>query len=193
MGEALVERQLGSIADIQRRIKIWFADGESNNILSLIGPGDEVVILAPYWVSYEGSVKFAGGTPVIISADVSEGYKAPASRIAAAITPATKLLILNSPCNPTGAVWTRAEMEAIAAIVRQHPKLMVLADEIYEYILFEGEMVSFGTLPDMAERTITLNEVQTGSGIITRPSNQRIEALCNPVQGLFQIIFACCK
>jgi aspartate aminotransferase len=134
----------------------------NNAILSLIGPGDEVVILAPYWVSYEGSVKFAGGTPVIVSADVSEGYKAPAQRIAAAITPATKLLILNSPCNPTGAVWSRSEMEAIAAIVRQHPKLMVLADEIYEYILFEGEMVSFGTLPDMAERTITLNGFSKG-------------------------------
>lgn len=134
----------------------------NNAILSLIGPGDEVVILAPYWVSYEGSVKFAGGTPVIIEANVSEGYKVPASRIAAAITPATKLLILNSPCNPTGAVWTRAEMEAIAALVRKHPKLMVLADEIYEYILFEGEMVSFGTLPDMAERTITLNGFSKG-------------------------------
>jgi aspartate aminotransferase len=134
----------------------------NNAILSLIGPGDEVVILAPYWVSYEGSVKFAGGTPVIIEANVSEGYKVPASRIAAAITPATKLLILNSPCNPTGAVWTRAEMESIAALVRKHPKLMVLADEIYEYILFEGEMVSFGTLPDMAERTITLNGFSKG-------------------------------
>jgi aspartate aminotransferase len=134
----------------------------NNAILSLIGPGDEVVILAPYWVSYEGSVKFAGGTSVIVSADVSEGYKAPASRIAAVITPATKMLILNSPCNPTGAVWNRAEMEAIAAIVRQHPKLMVLADEIYEYILFEGAMVSFGTLPGMSERTVTLNGFSKG-------------------------------
>ncbi len=134
----------------------------NNAILSLIGPGDEVLILAPYWVSYEGSVKFAQGKTVIISADVSEGYKVPASHIAAAITPATKLLILNSPCNPTGAVWSRADMEAIAAIVRKHPKLMVLADEIYEYILFEGEMVSFGTLPDMAERTITLNGFSKG-------------------------------
>jgi len=134
----------------------------NNAILSLIGPGDEVVILAPYWVSYEGSVKFAGGTPVIIEANVAEGYKVPASRIAAAITPATKLLILNSPCNPTGALWTRAEMEAIAGLVRKHPKLMVLADEIYEYILFEGEMVSFGTLPGMAERTITLNGFSKG-------------------------------
>lgn len=134
----------------------------NNAILSLIGPGDEVVILAPYWVSYEGSVKFAQGTPVIISADVSEGYKVPASRIAAAISPATKLLILNSPCNPTGAVWSRTEMEAIAAIVRQHPKLMVLADEIYEYILFDGALVSFGTLPGMAERTITLNGFSKG-------------------------------
>jgi aspartate aminotransferase len=134
----------------------------NNAILSVIGPGDEVIILAPYWVSYEGSVKFAGGTPVILPADVAENYKVPASRIAAAITPSTKLLILNSPCNPTGAVWTRPEMEAIAEIVRKHPKLMVLADEIYEYILFEGEMVSFGTLPGMAERTITLNGFSKG-------------------------------
>jgi aspartate aminotransferase len=109
----------------------------NNAILSLIGPGDEVICLAPYWVSYEGSVKFAGGTAVVLTADVSENYKVPASRIAAAITPNTKLIMLNSPCNPTGAIWTRYELEAIAALVRSHPKLMVLSDEIYEYILFD--------------------------------------------------------
>ena len=134
----------------------------NNAVLSLIGAGDEVVILAPYWVSYEASVKLAQGTAVIVPASVEENYKVPASRIAAAITPSTKLLILNSPCNPTGAVWTRAELEEIAALVRHHPKLMVLADEIYEYILFEGEMVSFGSLPGMAERTITLNGFSKG-------------------------------
>ncbi len=134
----------------------------NNAILSLIGPGDEVIILAPYWVSYEASVKLAQGTPVVIKADVNEGYKVPASRIAAALTPATKLLILNSPCNPTGAVWSREELEALAKLVRAHPKLMVLADEIYEYILFEGEMVSFGSLPGMVGRTITLNGFSKG-------------------------------
>lgn len=134
----------------------------NNAILSVIGPGDEVIILAPYWVSYEGSVNFAQGTPVILKSDVSENYKVPAGRIAAAITPATKLIILNSPCNPTGAVWTRDELESIAALVRAHPKLLVLADEIYEYILFDGRMVSFGSLPGMLERTITLNGFSKG-------------------------------
>ncbi len=134
----------------------------NNAILSVIGPGDEVIILAPYWVSYEGSVRFAGGTPVVLSSDVSENYKVPISRIAAAITPATKLIMLNSPCNPTGAVWSKAELEEIAAVVRIHPRLMVLSDEIYEYILFEGEMVSFGSLPGMQDRTITLNGFSKG-------------------------------
>ena len=134
----------------------------NNAILSLVGPGDDVIILAPYWVSYEGSVKFAGGTPVILGASVDEAYKVPASRISAAVTDKTKLIVLNSPCNPTGAVWSRAELQAIASIVAHHPRLMVLADEIYEYILFDGEMVSFGSLPGMLERTITLNGFSKG-------------------------------
>jgi aspartate aminotransferase len=134
----------------------------NNAILSVIGPGDEVVILAPYWVSYEASVRFAGGTPVVLSSTVQENYKVPASRINAALTLRSKLLIINSPCNPTGALWSRAELEEIAALVRSHPQLLVLADEIYEYILFEGEMVSFGALPGMIDRTITLNGFSKG-------------------------------
>ncbi len=134
----------------------------NNAILSVIGPGDEVIILAPYWVSYEASVRFAGGTPVVLASTVTEGYKVPASRIAAAITPATKLLIINSPCNPTGAVWSKTELEAIADVVRANPRMLVLADEIYEYILFDGELSSFGTLPGMLERTITLNGFSKG-------------------------------
>ncbi len=134
----------------------------ANAILSVIGPGDEVIILAPYWVSYEATVRLAGGTPVVLTSSVGEDYKVPAARIAAAVTPRSKLIIVNSPCNPTGAVWTRAELEAIAAIVSAHPNLMVLADEIYEYILFDGEMVSFGSLPGMLARTITLNGFAKG-------------------------------
>ncbi len=134
----------------------------ANAVLSLIEPGDEVIMLAPFWVSYDITVRFAGGTPVVLPASVDEDYKVPAARIVAAVTPRTKLLILNSPCNPTGAVWTRAELEAIAEIVRAHPRMMVLADEIYEYILFEGEMCSIGALPHMLERTITVNGFSKG-------------------------------
>lgn len=134
----------------------------ANAILSVIGPGDEVIILAPYWVSYEATVRLAGGTPVVLPSSVEEGYKVPAARIAAAVTAQSKLLIINSPCNPTGAVWTRPELEEIAALVAAHPSLMVLADEIYEYILFDGAMVSFGSLPGMLERTITLNGFAKG-------------------------------
>jgi aspartate aminotransferase len=134
----------------------------NNAVLSLIGPGDEAIVLAPYWVSYEGSVKLAGGKCVVVHSTVAENYKPPIERIAAAITPATKLIFLNSPANPSGAVWSRAELEVLAVEVRKHPRLMVLSDEIYEYILFDGEMVSFGSLPGMLERTITLNGFSKG-------------------------------
>jgi aspartate aminotransferase len=129
----------------------------ANAVLSIIDQGDEAIMLAPFWVSYETTVRFAGGTPVVLHSDISEGYKVPASRIAAAVTPRTKLLILNSPCNPSGAVWSPAELAEIAAIVLAHPQMMVLSDEIYEYIIFEGAMTSIGTLPGMRERTITVN------------------------------------
>ena len=134
----------------------------ANAVLSLIEAGDEVIMLAPFWVSYEITVRFAGGTPVVLTAGVEENYKVPVSRIAAAITPRTKLIMLNSPSNPTGAVWTRAELEQLAAVVKSHPHLMVLSDEIYEYILFGGEMVSIGSLPGMKERTITVNGFSKG-------------------------------
>ena len=134
----------------------------ANAILSIIGSGDEVIMLAPFWVSYEITVRFCGGTPVVLHAGVDEDYKVPADRIAEAITPKTKLLILNSPSNPTGAVWTRPELEAIAALVRAHPLMMVLSDEIYEYIMFDGQMVSIGSLAHMRERTITVNGFSKG-------------------------------
>jgi aspartate aminotransferase len=109
----------------------------ANAVFSLIEPGDEVILLSPYWVSYEITVRMAGGTPVILKAGVEENFKTPATRIAGALSPSTKLLILNSPNNPTGAVWTRAELEAIAKVVSAHPRLMVISDEIYEYIIFD--------------------------------------------------------
>lgn len=134
----------------------------ANAILSIIDVGDEVIMLAPFWVSYEATVRFAGGTPVVLHAGIGENYKVPAARIAAAVTPRTKLLIINSPSNPSGAVLSKAELEDIAAIVVAHPQMMVLSDEIYEYIIFEGEMNSFGALPGMRERTITVNGFSKG-------------------------------
>jgi len=134
----------------------------ANAVLSLIDQGDEVIMLAPFWLSYEITVRLAGGTPVVLSATVDENYKVPASRIAAAVTERTKLLMLNSPCNPTGAVWSRAELQEIATIVLAHPRMMVLSDEIYEYIMFEGEMASIGALPGMRGRTITVNGFSKG-------------------------------
>lgn len=129
----------------------------ANAVLALIEPGDEVILLSPYWVSYEITVRLAGGVPVILKASVDEDFKAPPARIAAALTDRTKLLILNSPSNPTGAVWSKAELEALAEVVKSHPRLMVLSDEIYEYILFDGKMTSFASLPGMRERSITVN------------------------------------
>jgi aspartate aminotransferase len=129
----------------------------ANALFALIEPGDEVILLSPFWVSYEISVKLAGGKPVILHATVDENFKVPAHRIEAAISARTKLIFLNSPNNPTGAVWTRAELEALARIVEHHDRLMVVSDEIYEYIVFDGEMLSFGSLPGMLGRTITVN------------------------------------
>jgi aspartate/methionine/tyrosine aminotransferase len=119
-------------------------------------------MLAPFWVSYEITVRFAGGTPIVLHAGIEEDYKVPAQRIAQAITPRTKLIIVNSPSNPTGAVWTRAELAALADLVKAHPQLMVMSDEIYEYIIFDGAMTSIGALPGMGERTITVNGFSKG-------------------------------
>jgi aspartate aminotransferase len=129
----------------------------ANAVFSLIEPGDEVVLLAPYWVSYEITVKLAGGVPRIVGAGVEGDFKVSPERLAEALSPRTKLLILNSPNNPTGAVWTKAELAALARIVATHPRMMVLSDEMYEYIIFDGEAASFGAIPGLLERTITVN------------------------------------
>lgn len=128
-----------------------------NVVMSLCGPGDEVVIPAPYWVSYSEQVRLAGAKPIIVNSTLEEDWKAPVERIAYAITPRTRLLMFSSPCNPSGSVLSRNELEALAEVVRRHPGLMVISDEIYEHIVFNGTHLSFASLPGMAERTITVN------------------------------------
>ena len=161
-----------------------------NVVLSLIGPGDEVVIPAPFWVTYAEQVKMAGGKPVIVHSSLEEDWKAPIDRIAAAITPRTRLLIFSSPCNPSGSVLTADELLALADVVAQHPELYVISDEIYEHIVFDGTHRSFAALPGMYERTITVNGLSkafalTGwrVGFIGAPT--WIAKACNTVQGQF--------
>ncbi len=130
----------------------------ANAVLALVDPGDEVILPAPYWVSYEILVKLAGGVPVVVEAYAEHGFGLNVERIARAVTERTKLVMINTPCNPSGAVFTREMLEGLADIVRAHPRMMVLSDEIYEYILFENARhVSIGALPGMLARTVTVN------------------------------------
>ena len=128
-----------------------------NVVMSLVGPGDEVVIPAPYWVSYSEQVRLCGGKPVIVHSTLEENWKPPIARIAAAVTERTRLIMFSSPCNPSGSVLSQQELEELAEVVRRYPELYVIADEIYEHIVFDGRHLSFAALPGMAERTITVN------------------------------------
>lgn len=133
--------------------------GVCNTILALVNPGDEVIIPAPYWVSYPQMVKLAGGEPVIVSAGIEQDFKVTANQLKAAITSRTKLIILCSPSNPTGSVYTKEELEALAKIVLEHNDLFVLSDEIYEHINYIGCHASIAACEGMKERTIICNGV----------------------------------
>jgi len=123
----------------------------------LCGPGDEVLIPAPYWVSYPEMARFAGAEPTVVPTTAEEGYKMSPQALEEALTDNTRLVILCSPSNPTGAVYTPEELEALADVLRHHEDVYVLSDEIYEHITFNAEHVSFASLPGMKERTITVN------------------------------------
>jgi aspartate aminotransferase len=132
-----------------------------NLCLALLGPGDEAIIPAPYWVSYPDIVRLADATPVVVEAGIERDFKISAEQLNAAITAKTKLLIFNSPSNPTGASYSRAEIEALGAVLEQHPKVVIATDEIYEPIQWADEpFVSFASAcPALYERTVTINGV----------------------------------
>lgn len=131
----------------------------ANALLAVVDPGDEVLIPTPAWVSYVEMVKLAEGVAVTIEATAEHDYKITAEQLEQAITPRSKVLMLNSPCNPTGSVYSETELEALAEVLRRHPEIIILSDEIYEHINFRGGVKSFATLEEMKERTILINGV----------------------------------
>lgn len=132
-----------------------------NALLATVNAGDEVIIPAPYWVSYPDMVLFAEGTPVIVEGKEEDGFKLKPAALEKAITPKTRWLILNSPSNPTGAAYTEAELRALADVLLKHPHVMIMADDIYEHLLYDG--FTFKTIaqvePQLYERTLTVNGV----------------------------------
>ena len=133
-----------------------------NTILALVNPGDEVILPAPYWVSYVEMVKLAEGKNVIVETGIEQDFKMTPAQLEAAITPKTKLLILCSPSNPTGSVYSREELEALASVLERHPQVFVISDEIYEHINYVGAHQSLAQFPSIRERIVIINGVSKG-------------------------------
>ena len=162
----------------------------ANIFQAIINEGDEVVVFAPFWVSYSALIELAGGIPVYVKGDIASDFKVTADQLAAAITPKTKALIFSSPCNPTGSVFTKGELEELSKVVLKHDDLVVIADEIYEHINYTGAHASIGALPGMIDRTVTVNGMAKGFamtgwrvGYIGAPL--WLAKACNKVQGQF--------
>lgn len=162
----------------------------ANAVLSCINPGDEVIIPAPYWVSYIEIVKVAEGVPVIVHAGIENNFKITATQFEAAITPKTKMLMFSSPCNPTGSLYGYDELKELAAVLERYPDIVVISDEIYEHINFVGKHQSLAQFPSVYNQVVTVNGVSkawamTGwrLGYIGAP--KEIADACNKVQGQF--------
>ena len=159
-----------------------------NTLFSLVNPGDEVIVFAPYWVSYEEMVKLAEGVPVILVGTLENDYKVTAAQLEAAITPRTKVIMYSSPCNPTGSVFSHEELGEIAAVMARHPQVFALADEIYEYINFVGEHASLAQFAEVKDRVITVNGfskgyAMTGWRLGYMAARADIAAACEKMQG----------
>ena len=161
-----------------------------NTVMALVNDGEEVIIPAPYWVSYPQMVKLAGGTPVIVNAGFEQNFKMTPEQLEAAITPKTRMLILCSPSNPTGSVYSQEELDALAKVILSHEELYVLADEIYEHINYVGKHASIAKAEGMRERTIIVNGVSkayamTGWRIGYIAAPEWIVKGCNKLQGQY--------
>ncbi len=162
----------------------------ANIFLSLLDKGDEVIVLAPFWVSYSEIIKLAEGTPVIIKSSIEEDYKVSAQKIENAITDKTKAILFSSPCNPTGSVYSKEELNAIADVVAKHENLYIVSDEIYEYINFTDQHFSIGSIDKVKDRTVTVNGfskgfAMTGWRLGYMGAPKWIAKACTKVQGQF--------
>ncbi len=162
----------------------------TNTFLAILNEGDEVIIPAPFWVSYPEMVKLGGGVPVIIKTDIEHDFKITAEQLEAAITPKTKAFIINTPCNPSGSVFTKADLTAIAEVLRKYPNIIVISDEIYEYIQYEHKHESMGQFEFLKDRLVLVNGVAKGYamtgwriGYIAAP--QAIVKATNKIQGQY--------
>ncbi len=161
-----------------------------NTVMALVNDGEEVIIPAPYWVSYPQMVKLAGGNPIIVEAGFEQNFKMTPQQLEAAITPKTKMLILCSPSNPTGSVYSKEELQGLAEVILRHDELYVLADEIYEHINYIGEHSSIAQVPGMRDRAIIVNGVSkayamTGWRIGYIAAPEWIVKGCNKLQGQY--------
>jgi aspartate aminotransferase len=161
-----------------------------NVVLSLVDPGDEVILPTPYWVSYADMTNLAGGKVVAVETGIEQDFKMTASQLRNALTEKTRIVMVNSPNNPSGSVYTQEEMAALAEVLREHPKAIAISDEIYEYINFTEAHASLATQPGMMARTVTVNGVSKGFamtgwriGYIAAPD--WIAAACTKLQGQF--------
>lgn len=160
----------------------------ANVALVLLNKGDEVILPCPYWVSYAEMVKLGEGVPVEVKTSIDTDFKMTASQLEAAITPKTKMLWLSSPCNPSGSIYSKEELRALADVLQKHPNIYVVSDEIYEHINFIGNHVSMAQFEDMYDRTVTVNGVSkafamTGWRIGFIGAPEWIARACNKMQG----------
>lgn len=162
----------------------------SNLCFALLEAGDEVVLFSPYWVSYFEIIKLAGATPVCVFADVDMDFKPSAKQLRDAISSKTRMFVFSSPCNPTGTVFSQDDLELYAEVLRDFPNVLVVSDEIYEYIQFNSKHISIGSLPEMNHRTATINGFSKGFsmtgwrlGYMGAPSD--VLAACVKIQGQF--------
>lgn len=162
----------------------------ANVILSMVNPGEEVIVPIPYWVSYIETIKLAEGIPVTIPTTIDSNFKITAEQLKKAITPKTKMIVFSTPCNPSGSVYNKAELKALADVIIQHPDLYVISDEIYEYINFAGKHESIAQFDFIYDRVITVNGVSKGYamtgwriGYIGAP--KWIADACEKMQGQF--------
>ena len=162
----------------------------ANAILALVDEGDEVIIPTPYWVTYSELVKIAKGKVVEIRTSVANSFKTTPEQLEAAITPATRVFMFSSPCNPSGAVYNQAELAALAEVFRKHPQITILSDEIYEYINFVGKHESIASFADLKDRVVLINGLSkgfamTGWRLGYIAANTTIAKACEKIQGQF--------